>query len=78
MEKESLLMSEERITGIVKWVSSEKGFGFIKTHSVTYMFLPDSAIQARVYRDLFEGDRVTFVVIQDQKGPQASQVARTN
>jgi cold shock CspA family protein len=58
-------MSEERITGTVKWVSSGKGFGFIRTYDATYMFLPDSAIQAVSYRALLKGDLVTFVVIHD-------------
>lgn len=68
-------MSEEHITGIVKWVSLEKGFGFIENEGGTY---PDSEIQAVGYRALIEGERVTFVVTQDQKGRQASQIARAN
>jgi CspA family cold shock protein len=71
-------MSEERITGIVKWASLGKGFGFIEYDSDTYVFIPDSEIQAVGYRALIKGDHVSFVVTQDQKGRQASQVARAN
>jgi CspA family cold shock protein len=71
-------MSEERITGIVKWASPEKGFGFIEHDSDTFVFIPDSAIQAISYRALIAGERVTFIVTQDQKGPQASLVMHAN
>ena len=67
-------MSEERITGSVKWINSEKGFGFIEHGSDTYVFIPYNELQAIGYRELFEGERVTFIVTQDQKGPRASQV----
>lgn len=69
-------MSEERTTGIVKWVSLKKGFGFIEYKGGNYVFLPDSEIQAVGYRALIEGDHVSFVFTQDHKGRQASQVAR--
>jgi cold shock protein len=71
-------MSEQRTTGIVKWASLEKGFGFIENDDGTYAFVPDSKIQAVGYRALIEGDYVSFVVTQGQKGPQASRVARAN
>jgi CspA family cold shock protein len=71
-------MSAERMTGTVKWVSSVKGFGFIEHDGETYIFIPYSEIQAVGYRALIEGEHVTFVVTQDPKGPQASQVRRAN
>jgi CspA family cold shock protein len=37
-----------------------------------------SEIQSDGYRELTEGEHVTFVVTQGQKGPQASQVRRAN
>ena len=69
-------MSENRVTGTVKWASPERGFGFIEHEGDTYAFIPYSELQAVGYRELIEGERVTFVVTQDQKGRQASQVAR--
>ena len=53
-------MSEERITGTVKWINSEKGFGFIEHDSDTYVFIPYSRIQAIGYRELIEGERVSL------------------
>jgi CspA family cold shock protein len=60
-------MSEERVTGIVKWASPEKGFGFIEHEGDTYVFIPYSEIQAVGYRALIEGEHVTFVVTQGEK-----------
>ena len=71
-------MSEERTTGIVKWASHDKGFGFIDHEGNTYAYMPGSEVQAVGYRNLVEGERVTFVVTQGQQGPQASQVKRVN
>jgi CspA family cold shock protein len=74
--KESPQMSEERTTGIVKWFSAQKGFGFIEREGAPDVFVHYSEIQGDGYRGLTEGEHVTFVVTQGQKGPQASQVAR--
>ena len=69
-------MSEERITGTVKWFSSQKGFGFIEREEGPDVFVHYSAIQAGGYRELNEGDRVEFVITEGPKGPQASDVVR--
>jgi CspA family cold shock protein len=71
-------MSENRVTGTVKWASPERGFGFIEHEGDTYAFIPYSELEAVGYRELIEGERVSFVVTQGQKGPQASQVRRVN
>jgi CspA family cold shock protein len=76
--KESPQMSEERTTGTVKWFNAQKGFGFIEREGAPDVFVHHSEIQGDGYRELAEGERVTFVVTQGQKGPQASQVARAN
>ena len=69
-------MSEERMTGTVKWANPEKGFGFVEHEGDTYAFIPCSEIQAVDYRTLIEGERVKFVVMRDPRGLQASQVRR--
>ncbi len=69
-------MSEEREFGTVKWFNSQKGFGFIERQGGDDVFVHHSEIQAEGYRELNEGERVSFVVTQGQKGPQASQVRR--
>lgn len=69
-------MSEERITGTVKWASLDKGFGFIEHEGDTYVFIPYSELQAISYRKLLKGEHVTFVATQDLKGLHASLVRR--
>ena len=69
-------MSQEREFGTVKWFNSQKGFGFIERQGGPDVFVHHSEIQAEGYRELREGERVSFVVTQGQKGPQASQVRR--
>jgi len=59
-------------TGTVKWFNSEKGFGFIaQDGGGADVFAHFSNIAADGYRELQEGQRVSFEVTQGQKGPQA-------
>jgi len=62
-------------TGIVKWFSSEKGYGFITPDSgATDLFVHHSEIQMDGYASLDEGQKVTFEVGSGQKGPCATNV----
>lgn len=61
-------------TGIVKWFSSEKGFGFIAQEDGSDVFCHFTAIAAEGYRSLNEGDEVEFEVEQGKKGLQAKNV----
>ncbi|AEM88863.1 cold-shock protein [Streptomyces violaceusniger] len=64
-------------TGTVKWFNAEKGFGFIaQSEGGPDVFVHYSAINSRGFRELNEGERVTFEVQQGQKGPQAANVER--
>lgn len=69
-------MSDQRENGIVKWFNAQKGFGFIEREGNSDVFVHHSEIRGDGYRELAEGERVTFVVTQGRKGPQASQVER--
>jgi CspA family cold shock protein len=64
----------ERVTGTVKWFNATKGFGFIQQDQGEDVFVHYSAISGEGYRTLEEGQRVEFVVVQGQKGPQAQDV----
>jgi CspA family cold shock protein len=64
----------ERVTGTVKWFNATKGFGFIQQDEGEDVFVHYSAISGDGYRSLEEGQRVEFVVVQGQKGPQAQDV----
>ncbi|MCL4878365.1 MAG: cold shock domain-containing protein [Anaerolineae bacterium] len=69
-------MSENRVQGVVKWFSAEKGFGFILVEGSKDVFVHHTAIKGSGFRSLNEGDRVEFEITQGQKGPQASNVVR--
>ncbi len=63
-------------SGTVKWFNSEKGFGFIAQEGGPDVFAHYSEIQGNGYRELTEGERVTFDIGQGQKGPQAQNIVR--
>jgi cold shock protein len=60
--------------GVVKWFNSSKGYGFIERESGEDVFVHYSGILGDGFRNLDEGQRVEFVVIQGAKGPQAEEV----
>ncbi|MEU9663753.1 cold-shock protein [Streptomyces chartreusis] len=65
-------------SGTVKWFNSEKGFGFItQDDGGPDVFAHYSAITGGGYRELVEGQKVTFEVTQGQKGPQAENIVRS-
>ena len=64
----------ERVSGTVKWFNSTKGFGFIEREGGKDVFVHYSAISGSGYRSLEEGQHVTFLVVDGQKGPQAQDV----
>lgn len=61
--------------GIVKWFSRLKGYGFIHPdNGGKDVFVHYSAIEGQGYRNLYEGDKVEFELIDNGKGPQAQKV----
>jgi CspA family cold shock protein len=68
----------ERLTGVVKWFNSQKGYGFIQPETGPDVFVHYSAIVGEGYRNLEEGERVEFSITEGPKGPQASEVMRLN
>jgi cold shock protein len=62
--------------GTVKWFSNEKGYGFIERgNGEADVFVHFSAINGEGYKSLTEGQRVSFEVVQGDKGLQAANVA---
>ena len=66
-----------RVSGIVKFFNSDKGFGFITPEGGSKdMFVHASALEMAGIRTLKEGDKVSFVLEDDRKGrgKQAGQI----
>ena len=62
--------------GIVKWFNDAKGYGFIQQESGPDVFVHFSVIQAEGFKSLAEGDKVSFDVVQGEKGPQSTNVIK--
>jgi CspA family cold shock protein len=67
-------MSNQRVTGTVKWFNDAKGFGFLSHEGGKDVFVHHSAIVAEGFRSLTEGDKVEFSIEQGPKGPSAVDV----
>ncbi|ALM83254.1 cold-shock protein [Bordetella sp. N] len=62
-------------TGIVKWFNAEKGFGFITPESGGRdLFAHISEIKGDGAPTLAENQRVSFVMAEGAKGPQATNI----
>jgi len=62
-------------TGTVKWFNDAKGFGFIsRENGGEDLFVHFRSIQGSGFKSLQEGQKVSFVAVQGQKGMQADQV----
>ncbi|CAH9015478.1 cold-shock protein [Candidatus Nitrosacidococcus sp. I8] len=66
-------MSEQQ-TGTVKWFNDSKGYGFIQREGGDDLFVHYRSISGNGHRTLKEGQHVSFVEVQGQKGPQADNV----
>jgi cold shock protein len=65
----------DRKQGTVKWFNDAKGFGFISPADGTAdLFVHFRAIQGNGFKSLQEGQKVSFKVVQGQKGLQADEV----
>ncbi|MCC6168552.1 MAG: cold-shock protein [Caldilineaceae bacterium] len=69
-------MSQQRLTGTVKWFNDQKGFGFLAVEGGKDVFVHHSAIEAAGFRSLAEGDRVEFTLENTPKGPAAANVRK--
>ena len=67
------------MTGTIKTLRTEKGFGFIKDAAGNEYFFHRSAVQGESIDNLREGDSVDFELGQaGPKGPRAESVRRTS
>jgi CspA family cold shock protein len=64
-----------RVKGTVKWFNESKGFGFIAVEGGDPdVFAHHSAITGAGRRNLREGQRVEFEIVQEAKGPRAANI----
>jgi CspA family cold shock protein len=63
-------------TGVVKWFSNRKGYGFIEQEDGDDIFVHHSAINMQGFRTLAEGDRVSFEIEIGERGPAAKNVEK--
>lgn len=61
-------------TGTVKWFDSAKGFGFISGEDGKDVFVHFTAILSNGFKTLEEGQKVSYEVVEGQRGPQAANV----
>jgi CspA family cold shock protein len=64
------------VQGKVKWFNNSKGFGFLEQEGGKDVFVHFSAIQGDGYRNLAEGEKVEFDIVDSPKGPQAANVRK--
>lgn len=62
--------------GTVKWFNAKKGYGFICDEEGKEIFVHFSAVKMDGFKELKDGEKVEFEVVDGDKGPQAANVTR--
>ncbi len=69
----SLRMSQ---TGKVKWFNEAKGYGFIQKEDGGDVFVHFSSIQGNGFKTLREGQKVSFDLVDEERGQKATNVIK--
>lgn len=64
----------DRKQGTVKWFNTEKGYGFILSPEGEDVFVHYRSIQVEGFKNLREGQVVSYLQIKSEKGWQAAEV----
>ncbi len=64
----------DRIAGTIKSLVVDRGFGFISGPGRQQFFFHVSGVEEIPFRNLEEGQAVTFVIVDHPKGPRAERV----
>ena len=64
----------ERQNGVVKWFNTAKGWGFITSESGDDVFVHYREIKGEGFRNLEEGQKVEFSIVESEKGAAAAEV----
>jgi cold shock protein len=62
--------------GTVKWFNNQKGFGFIAKETGGDVFVHFSAVEGTGYKELKDGDKVEFEIVNSDKGEKAANVKK--
>ena len=62
--------------GTVKWFNADKGYGFITVDNGDEVFAHFSEIQSDGFKTLEEGQKVSFDIVEGNRGAQASNVVK--
>lgn len=62
--------------GTVKWFNESKGFGFITQEDGPDVFAHYSEIQGEGFKNLVEGESVSFEVVEGDKGLKATNIVK--
>jgi cold shock protein len=71
------LKGQDAMTGSIRTLRVDKGFGFIKDDAGKEYFFHRSAVYGEGLENLKEGDGVEFDLGEGPKGPRAENVRRT-
>jgi CspA family cold shock protein len=66
--------SGEIVSGIVRWFSPEKGFGFVTCSDSRDIFVYYTEIQTEGFKTLQKGQKVQMEIFSGERGPQAFNV----
>lgn len=64
------------LKGTVKWFNVGKGYGFLSSDGINDTFVHYTAINGDGYKELIEGEAVTFDLVEGPKGNQAANVQK--
>ncbi|SOC37510.1 cold-shock protein [Ureibacillus acetophenoni] len=62
--------------GTVKWFCDDKGYGFIETFDGEEVFVHFTGITGEGFRTLKDGEKVSFDIVEGNRGPQATSVLK--
>ena len=60
--------------GVIKWFDPKKGYGFIDGNGQPDIFIHHTNFKTPGLRVLNQGDKISFEIVQGEKGPRADAV----
>ena len=63
------------MNGVVKWYNPRKGYGFIENEEGKDIFVHKTQVPRGTF--LNEGDKVSFEIEEDEKGPKAINIVKS-